>query len=225
MIYWNNNNGIGYLTMDNMKGNMLDVTDLEKIDYIILHELQRCNGLIISGRNRAFCTGLNITDGTAAESFKLLDKILFNLYTLDIPVAIALTGHAIGAGFLMLCCADYIVASDNLKVKYGLPELRIGLGLDQFMISLLSTQFTNSELKKLIFNSEYVNSLTLYEWGIISDLNNEDMIDLCKCFIGKIKYLNSFSLCKRNLNKENIEKLRSILEDNPYVELLKLVNK
>ncbi|UPT61888.1 MAG: 3-hydroxyacyl-CoA dehydrogenase NAD-binding domain-containing protein [Hyphomonadaceae bacterium JAD_PAG50586_4] len=103
--------------------------------------------VICSGKASGFCAGADLGElnergaaGAAAapksEEEKLkaqfeqsftLNKSLRALETCGKPVAIALEGLALGGGLEIALACHYRVAADNSKIKFGLPEAKVGL--------------------------------------------------------------------------------------------------
>lgn len=224
MIHWNITNNIGTITFDSPRGNLLSIDDLSLLKDILWYNLENVNGLILTGKNRSFCTGLNVDEKDPLYSFQLLDELMLRLYSLDIPVYIALTGHAIGAGFLFLCCADVVIAYDNDRMKFGLPEINLGLGIDDMMYSLLSANLPFQLIKKMIFSGRYISCHQLESYGIVNLIESDIMlIDYCYNSMYEdciSKY--SFSFCKKILHRPTIEKMSNQIKNECYKELTNL---
>lgn len=226
MIHWGINKGIGIISLNCSRGNLLSADDLNRINSILSEELCDVDGLILEGKNRAFCTGLQMNIDAIPESFELLDKVLLNIYSLRVPVAVSLTGHAIGAGFLMLCCADYVVSSDNEGMKFGLPELKLGLGVDEMMVSLLHTSMPTYVIEQLIYSSEYVSYHSLNEWNLIDFVSEDSPLDECIKWINdKNENKDSFRFCKHIIRKQKIEEMRQQLQLECFQQLATFVQK
>ena len=224
MIHWEVKNSTGIITFDSPRGNLLTIDDLYLLRDILWQKLENIDALILTGENRSFCAGLSVNEKNALSSFKLLDELLLKLYSLDIPVYIALTGHAIGAGFLLLCCADGIVAHDNDRMKFGLPEINLGLSIDDMMFSLLSGCLSYSSIKSLILSGNYISSHQLADYGLVSFIESDlSLIDYCHSSI----YENcitkcSFSFCKKVLHHPVLEKMTYYIKNECYKELANL---
>ncbi len=102
-------------------------------------------GAVITGKPNAFCAGADLSglgaifgeaqkmkrDERAAmlynELFKIND-IFRKLETCGKPIVAAINGLALGGGFeITLACHHRIAASDNPKIKVGLPEAMVGV--------------------------------------------------------------------------------------------------
>ena len=57
-----------------------------------------------------------------------LQEVWLRLYTLKVPLASAINGHAPAAGTLMATCSDYrVMVGSNPKFTMGLNEAKFGL--------------------------------------------------------------------------------------------------
>lgn len=224
MIHWEIKNNIGLITFDSPRGNLLSIDDLYLLRDILEQKIEDVSALILTGKNRAFCTGIAVDEQNCLCSFKLLDELLLELYSIEKPVYIALSGHAIGAGFLFLCSADVIVAHYNDRMKFGLPEINLGLGIDNIMFSILSECLPFPLIKSLIYSGQYISSQKLADYGLVSFVDSDiSLVDYCESSI----YENciakdSFSFCKKILRRPVLEEITYYINNECYKELASL---
>lgn len=154
------NNKIKVITFDSIKGNMLDLKDIISLTDIITKDKENLliEGIIITGANSSFCTGVNLSSIDNKPLFyEVFDKLLFDIFSFPKPLVVAATGHSIGGGLLVQVCADIIVMSENMKIKIGLPELKLNAILDPLMISILEYSIGNFRiLQELIYTGKYI---------------------------------------------------------------------
>jgi enoyl-CoA hydratase len=87
--------------------------------------------LVLTGTGRGFIAGADITayQGAAQAQFddyqRLARRAYSALASLPQPVIAAVNGYALGGGFELALCCDFIVASS--AARFGLPEVRLGL--------------------------------------------------------------------------------------------------
>ncbi len=234
MIDLKNTNGVAILTINNSKGNMLNSDDLTSLSSIIdsLSLDKSITGLIITGANRSFCTGIDLSTINSSNKFELvniafktLDTIIVQLLSLKKPVIAAINGHAIGAGFLLMLCADYILINPNSKIKYGLPEIKLGLSLDQLMFNLTSTILGYNNSLKLLKSGDLFNNEKLIEYDIVDGcFNSEQLIIESEIILKNItsNCFEAFTYTKYIANRALIENLTSLISDGCYKELTKL---
>jgi 3-hydroxyacyl-CoA dehydrogenase/enoyl-CoA hydratase/3-hydroxybutyryl-CoA epimerase len=95
-----------------------------------------------SGKANGFCAGADLdeieqgadTAKTEADKIKLYfdvsnitSRTYRELETCGKPVAVALEGLSLGGGLELCLACHYRVAADNPKIKFGLPEAKLGL--------------------------------------------------------------------------------------------------
>lgn len=145
--------GIAHAIFDVPGRSMNTLTSKAIADIIALTEEVTSNdaitGLVLSsGKDSGFCAGADLgelgagagggnyaADLSEAEQkatlFKTgfsLNKALRDLETCGKPVACALNGLALGGGLeVALACHYRVAANDNPKMKFGLPEAKVGL--------------------------------------------------------------------------------------------------
>ena len=169
MIYWRVENNIGYIKFETSNKNTLGVEDLSRILTILDNDVPLCRGVIITGSGYSFCAGLDLSNDLVIL-MQLLDKVLYSLHNLPIPVVCALNGHAIGAGFLIMCCSDYIVSVKNDRAKFGLPEVSLGISITQIMNVVLTNKLHNSIISNLLLSSKLINFDEFRELGVINKI-------------------------------------------------------
>jgi enoyl-CoA hydratase len=87
----------------------------------------RC--MILTGDDRAFAAGADISQMAAASAIEVLDDDNFARWerfrAIRKPVIAAVSGHALGGGCELALMCDLVVASET--ALFGQPEVRIGI--------------------------------------------------------------------------------------------------
>jgi len=90
--------------------------------------------LVLAGAGRAFCAGADTAAGrrlapeTRPAMIRHADHsiALFRQFArTDKPIIAAVHGYALGAGAILACASDLVVAAES--ARFGFPELKIGL--------------------------------------------------------------------------------------------------
>ncbi|MEV0053417.1 enoyl-CoA hydratase/isomerase family protein [Saccharopolyspora shandongensis] len=87
--------------------------------------------LVLTGTGRGFIAGADINEysgvgRTAFDDYQKLSRGVFDqLAALPQPTIAAVNGYALGGGFEVALCCDFIVAST--AARFGLPEVSLGL--------------------------------------------------------------------------------------------------
>ena len=91
---------------------------------------ERCRCIVITGSEKAFAAGADITE-MAEKSY--VDVFTQNLFAEDFaaiekcrtPIIAAVSGYALGGGCELAMACDFIIASDT--AKFGQPEINLGV--------------------------------------------------------------------------------------------------
>ena len=211
---------IKLITFDAPKGNLLSFEDIVFFSDMISKEEENTlvKGVIITGTNQSFCTGLKVDSALKEKDllFKEFDILLYKLFSFSKPLIAAVNGHSIGGGLLFQLCADYVVMSQNRKIKIGLPELKLNTVLDDLMINVLEYSIGNFRLiQKLIYSGHYIQPEESLNYTLSDDIVAES--DLMSISLDKMKKLISYNLnvfktmklnMRRNTTKKMSENLR-----------------
>jgi len=212
---------ISVITIDTGKGNMLGIDDLQSLTDIISEEQinPQTKGIILTGIDKCFCTGLKI-ENVPTKEFEIFDTLLYELFCFPKPVVVASNGHSIGGGLLIQLCADYIVMSNNEKIKIGLPELKLNTTLDSLMIDLLKFSVGNMRhIQELLYSGQYIQPLKSIGYKLCDVLvNDADVFEYALLEMKKLFFYNqvAFTNIKLSMRKETAEKMFRELNNECY---------
>jgi 2-(1,2-epoxy-1,2-dihydrophenyl)acetyl-CoA isomerase len=230
MIETSYQNEIAIVTINTGKGNTFHLDDLLEacrvIDEIELDDQVQC--VILTGANRCFSTGGSIdyisllTNNHEVQMyFSTLDSLLIKLFSFPKMLITAVNGHCIGLGFLIALTSDKIYCLANDKIKYGLPELKIGMLLDAIMIEILHFNNINGRrLSELLYSGELFDTnylQTILPVSVESDVDALIMesIDYYKNFVNQGK-LSSFTQLKQLIRESYIKKANIYFGDSCF---------
>ena len=169
--------------------------------------------VIVTGEgDKAFVAGadiLEMKDLTAIEGAAFAQRghdAMCVLENMDKPVIAAVNGFALGGGFELALCCDFIYASD--KAKLGFPETTLGIhpgfGGTQRTAKLVGT----AKAKELIFTGKTINAQEAYEIGLVNKVVPHDqLMNEVLAIAEKIKANGPFGI---RLAKECINKSQSL---------------
>lgn len=84
---------------------------------------------------------------------------------LEKPVICAVNGYAIGAGFEILLCADFIVAADH--AKFWLPETSLGV-LPDIGSFLLPRMLPKVVANEILYGGRRLEAQDCLQWGLVN---------------------------------------------------------
>jgi enoyl-CoA hydratase/carnithine racemase len=90
------------------------------------------NGMVLAGGEKFFCIGLDLPallqldQPDMVEFWVRFDRAVFDLYTLPVPTACAINGHATAGGAIFALSSDFRFVSSGRKF-IGFHEVKIGV--------------------------------------------------------------------------------------------------
>lgn len=141
--------------------------------------------IVITGRNRAFIAGADISEfGAAATEGAGLHTVLTMMEGSSKPIVAALNGTAFGGGLEVALCCDYRVA--NVKAPVGLPEVKLGLlpgaGGTQRLPRLIGAEAGVNA----ILSGDPILAPQALELGIVDEVTEGDVVELGISFAEKL---------------------------------------
>lgn len=149
-----------------------------------------CDYVLLTGEERRFCCGLSLPENPD-EMLSEFEQLLKLIFFMPKPVVVHVNGHAVGGGLILAACGDWIVASDNSRIKLGLPELNVGLSLTPMMVDLLAYRLkSRSAVEGLLYSGEF---------GDVRQYSSRGLVDV----------VLSESECEQSVESAGIRMLRS----------------
>lgn len=136
--------------------------------------------LVVTGAGGDFCAGADLGSGAGEERHPLdrMDRItapLIALHELPIPVLAAVDGVAVGAGWSLALCADFVVATR--RSRFSQIFARRGLSLDTGTSWLLPRLVGLHTAKRLVYFAEMLSAGEAYELGLVTWLVGDGEMD------------------------------------------------
>ncbi len=150
--------GIGVWRLNHGKVNALDLELCQKLgDAFSSANTYELRGIVLTGTGRTFCAGVDLFRVVRGgpEYVKLflpaLNRALEQVFTCQIPVIVAVNGHAIAGGCILACAADVKVAASG-NGKIGIPELKVGVPFPAIALEIMRSA-APAYLSKLLTES------------------------------------------------------------------------
>ncbi len=125
--------------------------------------------LILTGRGRAFCAGLDLKELSEAEgdsSGDVNNDLVKSMAAFDGPIIGAINGHAVTGGFELALACDVLIAAEG--ARFADTHARVGLlpgwGLSQTLPRLIGL----SRAKEVSFTGKPVFAAQAYDWGLVN---------------------------------------------------------
>lgn len=121
--------GVAHITLDSPPMNVLTkalMDDLRESLESVASD-PSLKAVAITARGKAFSAGADVGEHRPEQAGAMIEafgQLFRQLDALELPVAMAVDGPALGAGFELVLMADVLLASD--RATFGQPEIRLG---------------------------------------------------------------------------------------------------
>ncbi len=175
--------GVGHIVLDRPdRGNAIDV----ELARALMEAASRCDddpavrAVLITGAGSRFCVGGDLQAFTREDdlpSYLLeitgyLHAAISRLARMDAPVVAGVHGAVAGAGLSLACMADSAVAHPDTRFRVGYTA--IGLTPDGSSTFFLPRIVGLRRAQRLMFMNEALTADEACEWGIITEVAEED---------------------------------------------------
>ena len=142
---------VAVIRFDDGKANVLGHAVIETIHELLTRaEDDEARAVVIVGRPGKFSAGFDLSVMTAGpdqarDLLRAGADLALRIFIFPMPVLLAVTGHALAMGAILLMSADVRIGADG-PFKIGLPEVEIGMPLPIFAV-----EFARDRLSKRHF--------------------------------------------------------------------------
>lgn len=147
--------GVAVIAIDDGKANALGFDVLDGLDAALDRaDADDVTAVVIAGREGKFSAGFDLSVMTSGPepARRMLGRgaeIGLRMYMFPKPVVLAVTGHALAMGGILLCCADVRIGAEG-PFKIGLPEVAIGMPVPAFAVGVCQDRLTVPEFTAAI---------------------------------------------------------------------------
>ncbi|MBC9227633.1 enoyl-CoA hydratase [Aeromicrobium sp. 636] len=134
--------------------------------------------VVLTGAGGAFCAGADVSGvpgGHPLTRVRNISRTPEALYSLNKPVIAKVEGAAVGAGWNMALCCDFVVASST--AKFSQIFAKRGLNIDFGGAWLLPRLAGLQQAKRLAYLADFVSPQEAKELGLVTWVKEPDEID------------------------------------------------
>lgn len=188
-------NDFTLITMDDGKANALGFDMLAQLGAALDSAEQAGKPVVIAGRHGKFSAGFDLSVmGQGGDA--MLDllrngaRLSQRLLEFPTPVVLAVSGHALAMGALLLLSADYRVGVHG-TYKIGLNEVAIGMTLPYFGIELARDRLAKTHLGPAVALAKVYDAAGALEAGYLDEaVSEEDLLPRAKYMAEQFALLN-----------------------------------
>ncbi len=152
-------------------------------------------GMVLAGNKHFFAIGFDVPtllklDRSGMENFfNDFNQLALDLFTLPIPTACAIAGHAIGGGNILALTQDYRFMVQEKKL-IGLNEIQLGIPVPYLADLILRHIIGHSAAKDMIYSGMLMPAKDAKKIGVIDEIILDE--DVEKRAIEKISKIAKF---------------------------------
>jgi len=207
MVTYRRDGSIGIIEFNDPhpKVNLLSNQNLEKLKYIIdsiIEGARHVNALFfISKKQGIFIAGADIEElarictKKEAREFSKKGQDLFNkIESLKVPTFAVIDGACVGGGLELALSCDYIMATENKKVKFALPEVRLGITPGWGGVHRLAERIGQKHTQIFINTGDFIDAEEAKRLNLVDKIIPEE---------GQFMYQKLINLYKENRSPRN----------------------
>jgi enoyl-CoA hydratase len=168
---------VAVLRMDDGKANALGYDLMDALDAALDRAEKEASAVVLIGRAGRFSAGFDLKQMMAGveQARALVTRgagSLLRLYTLPMPLVMAVSGHALAAGALLVLTGDVRIAARG-AFRIGLNEVQIGMPVPVLAMELARDRLTPSHLMSATLFATVVDPEQAVVAGWVDELADE----------------------------------------------------
>ena len=173
---------IAVLRLTNGVTNPIGKKLLEEMSTAIIDIKSKRKGLVLAGNTKFFSIGLDLPNLLAlghkemADFWNAFEDFVLSLYTLPIPTACAMAGHATGGGAILALACDYRFMASGKKL-IALNEVKIGVPVPYLADLLLRQIVADRVAVEMEFRSGFLGPDEAKTVGLADGVGSEEEVE------------------------------------------------
>jgi enoyl-CoA hydratase/carnithine racemase len=208
---------IAVLRLNNGVTNAISPEFVDDLSATVKQIKNQFKGLVLAGGGKFFCIGLDLPTllqldrPDMTEFYIRFNQAVLDLYTLPMPTAVAIDGHAIAGGAIIAMSSDFRFVSSGRKL-IGFNEVKIGVPVP-YLADLMLRQITGDRCAtEMMFSGEFFEPQQAQKVGLIDDVfSPEDLEEKAVAKISELAALPPYGMAV--IKNSRIEAVRSRYEE------------
>jgi enoyl-CoA hydratase len=169
---------VAVLHMDDGKANAISHEMAARLNECLDNALSdSARAIVISGRPGRFCAGFDLPTmqsgvDEARELLRVGGDLAVRLYSFPAPVVLAVTGHALAMGAILLMASDVRIGASG-TFKIGMNEVAIGMPVPRFATELADDRLSRRHLDAAINLATIYGPQAAVDAGFLDEVVDE----------------------------------------------------
>ncbi len=197
---------IAVIRLENGTTNAIDSELVADLESALSQIRLSAKGLVLAGNEKFFSIGLDLPEmihynrAGMTDFFTRFDHLAFDLFTLSMPTACAMTGHAVAGGNVLALTCDFRYAAEGRKL-IGLNEATIGLPVPYLSNLILRQVVGDRAATEMMYYGRLFASKEAADIGLIDEML--PLAEVEEKAVAKINALTALPRNAFNITKEN----------------------
>lgn len=216
------------LRLDNGATNAIDSELVNDLAAALVRVRTSARGLLLAGNGKFFSIGFNLPEliqldrAGMTDFFFRFDQLCLDLYSLPLPTACAMTGHAVAGGTVLALTCDFRYAAEGKKLL-GLNESTIGLPVPYLPDLILRQVVGDRAATEMTYSGQFLPSVKASEIGLVDAVLPLNEVE--EQAIAKVNALAALPRTSFAIIKENrTEAVRASYERNNAAKLTRMLD-
>jgi len=173
---------VALLRLDNKVANAISTTMVENLSASVTRITREFRGLVLAGGEKFFSMGfdlptlLKLDRSGVTEFFYSFNQVVLDIYTLPIPTACAITGHAIAGGTILASSCDYRFLASGRKLM-GLNEIKLGVPVPYLSDLMLRQIVGDRAATEMVYQGEFIEPEKALSIGLADEVLSQDKVE------------------------------------------------
>jgi enoyl-CoA hydratase len=170
-VQWSIEDGVAVVRLDDGKVNVISHAVVEQLHAALDAAETEARAVAILGREGKLSAGFDLREMTAGPDqaralVRAGGELLMRIFVHPQPVTLAVTGHALAAGALLVLACDTRIGAEGPS-KIGLNETAIGMGLPAYAVELAQARLAPTHLTRSALQAEIFDPAGAVEAGYL----------------------------------------------------------
>jgi enoyl-CoA hydratase len=208
--------GVAVVALDDGKMNVITHQVLDDLHAALDRAVADASSVCLRGNDRSLSAGfdLAVMTGSPDGARSLVSagaELLIRLYVHPQPTVVAVTGHALAAGALLVLASDTRIAADAPS-KIGLNEVGIGMPLPMFAWELALARLSKRYLTRATIQGEVFNPAGALAAGYV-DRVEADCVGAALAEARRLGELpqGAYAMTKRSIRQPMVDRVLGAL--------------
>jgi len=155
------------------------IEDLTRTLEVVKKEFR---GMVLAGNSKFFAIGfdvptlLKLDRSGMVDFFHSFNQLTLGLYTLALPTACAVAGHAIGGGNILALTGDFRFMAEGKK-RIGLNEVQLGVPVPYLADLILRQLVGDRTATQMLYSGAMMPATAALEVGLVDETAPEESLE------------------------------------------------